>query len=75
AVECLIGLTIAMTAAQNLIRGEREGSLRGLAAIAITGSLLLIPADRRPDMPAPLILAVAVAAGSALWLSGGRTAA
>jgi hypothetical protein len=35
AVECLIGLTIAMAAAQNLIRGEREGRTAGLAAAAI----------------------------------------
>ncbi|MEA3177739.1 MAG: hypothetical protein QOI59_1262, partial [Gammaproteobacteria bacterium] len=35
AVECLIGLTIALAAAQNLIRGEREGRVAGLAAAAI----------------------------------------
>jgi hypothetical protein len=69
AVECLIGLTIAMAAAQNLIRGEREGRVAGLAAAAIAASLLLIPADLRPDMPASLILAIALATGSAIWLS------
>jgi hypothetical protein len=70
AVECLIGLTIALAAAQNLIRGEREGRLSGLAAIAITASLLLIPSDLRPDMPMALIMAIAVATGSAVWLAG-----
>jgi hypothetical protein len=69
AVECLIGLTIALAAAQNLIRGEREGRAAGLAAVAITGSLLLIPSDLRPDMPSTLIIAIAVATGSAVWLA------
>jgi hypothetical protein len=69
AVECLIGLTIAMAAAQNLIRGEREGRLAGLAAAAIAASLLLIPSELRPDMPASLVLAIALAAGSAVWLA------
>ncbi len=69
AVECLIGLTIAMAAAQNLIRGEREGRVAGLVAAAIAASLLLIPADLRPDMPASLVIAIALATGSAIWLS------
>jgi HupE / UreJ protein len=69
AVECLIGLTIALAAAQNLIRGEREGRLAGLAAMAITASLLLIPSGLRPDMPTALIMAIAVATGSAVWLA------
>jgi hypothetical protein len=69
AVECLIGLTIALAAAQNLIRGEREGRMAGLTAMAITGSLLLIPSDLRPDMPSALIIAIAVATGSAVWLA------
>jgi hypothetical protein len=69
AVECLIGLTIAMAAAQNLIRGEREGRVAGLVAAAIAASLLLIPADLRPDMPASLALPIALATGSAIWLS------
>lgn len=69
AVECLIGLTIAMAAAQNLIRGEREGRVAGLVAAAIATSLLLIPADLRPDLPASLVLAIALATGSAIWLS------
>jgi hypothetical protein len=69
AVECLIGLTIALAAAQNLIRGEREGRMAGLAAAVITASLLLIPANLRPDMPAGLILAIAVATGSAVWVA------
>jgi hypothetical protein len=69
AVECLIGLTIAMAAAQNLIRGEREGRVAGVAAAAIAASLLLIPAELRPDMPANLVLAIALATGSAVWLA------
>lgn len=69
AVECLIGLTIAMAAAQNLIRGEREGRVAGMGAAAIAASLLLIPADLRPDMPASLVLAIALATGSAVWLA------
>jgi hypothetical protein len=69
AVECLIGLTIALAAAQNLIRGEREGRTAGLVAMAITGSLLLIPSDLRPDMPSTLIIAIAIATGSAVWLA------
>lgn len=74
AVECLIGFTIALAAAQNLIRGEREGRTAGLAAVAITASMLLIPAGARPDMPATLIVAVALVAGSAIWLAGIRLA-
>jgi hypothetical protein len=69
AVECLIGLTIAMAAAQNLIRGEREGRAAGVAAAAIAASPLLIPAELRPDMPASLVLAIALATGSAVWLA------
>src|SRR5882757_9299146 len=72
AVECLIGLTIALAAAQNLIRGEREGRMAGLTAAAIAASLLLVPADLRPDMPVGLILAIAVATGSAVWLASMR---
>jgi hypothetical protein len=69
AVECLIGVTIALAAAQNLIRGEREGRLAGLAAMAIAASLLLIPSELRPDMPTALVIAIAVATGSAVWLT------
>ena len=75
AVECLIGLTIAMAAAQNLIRGEREGRTAGLAATAIATLPILIPADLRPDMPASLILAIAVATGGAVWLASMRATA
>jgi hypothetical protein len=74
AVECLIGLTIALAAAQNLVRGEQEGRFAGLATLAILGSLLLVPSDLRPDMPAALIIAMAVAAGSAVWLASTRRA-
>jgi len=69
AVECLIGLTIAVAAAQNLIRGECEGRMAGLAAAVIAASLLLIPAHVRPDMPTGLILAIAIATGSAVWVA------
>lgn len=69
AVECLIGLTIALAAAQNLIRGEREGRMAGIAAAVITASLLLIPAGLRVDMPTGLILAIALATGSAVWVA------
>jgi HupE / UreJ protein len=68
-VECLIGLTIALAAAQNLIRGEREGRRAGIAAVATMASLLLIPSELRPDMPTALIIAIAVATGSAVWLT------
>jgi hypothetical protein len=72
AVECLIGLTIALAAARNLIRGEREGRIAGLTAVAITASLLLIPAELRPSLSAALIIAIAITAGSAVWLAGAR---
>lgn len=72
AVECLIGLTIALAAAGNLIHGEREGRVAGLTAAAITVSLLLVPADLRPSLSAVLITAIAVTAGCALWLAGTR---
>jgi hypothetical protein len=72
AVECLIGLTIALAAAANLIRGEREGRVAGLTAVAISASLLLIPADLRPSLSAALITAIAVTAGGAVWLAGAR---
>jgi hypothetical protein len=72
AVECLIGLTIALAAARNLIRGEREGRIAAATTVAITASLLLIPADLRPSLSAALIIAIAVTAGSAVWLAGAR---
>lgn len=43
--------------------------MAGLAAAAIASSLLLIPANLRPDMPASLVLAIALASGSAVWLA------
>jgi hypothetical protein len=70
AVECLIGLTIALAAARNLIRGEREGRIAALTTVAIMASLLLIPPDLRPSLPAALIIAIAVSTGSAVWLAG-----
>jgi hypothetical protein len=72
AVECLIGLTIALAAARNLVRGEREGRIAGLTTVAIMASLLIIPADLRPSLPATLIIGIAVTAGSAVWLAGAR---
>jgi hypothetical protein len=75
AVECLIGLTIALAAACNLVRGEREGRIAALVAFAVTTSMLLIPADLRPNLPTALILAIAVTTGSAVWLAGIREGA
>jgi hypothetical protein len=68
AVEALIGLTIALAAAGNLVHGEREGRVAALAAILMTLSVLLIPAAARPDMPAALVASIALAAASFVWL-------
>jgi HupE / UreJ protein len=68
AVEALIGLTIALAAAGNLVHGEREGRMAALAAIVMTFSVLLIPAAARPDMPAELVASIALAAASFVWL-------
>jgi hypothetical protein len=70
AIECLIGLTIALAAARNLIRTAGEGQVAALGAVAITGALLWVPAELRPDLPASLIASLAVAAGGAVWLAG-----
>lgn len=67
AVESLIGLTIAVAAARNLIRGEAEGRVAALGAALLIGSILLVPDSLRPDMPAMLIAAIALATGSAIW--------
>jgi hypothetical protein len=69
AVESLIGLTIALAAAGNLVRGEREGRVAALAAAAISFSVLLVPSAARPDMPVTLVAAIALAAASFVWLS------
>jgi HupE/UreJ protein len=68
-VESLIGLTIALAAGANLIRGEREGRAAALATALITLSVLLVPAAARPEMPATLVAAIALAAASFVWLS------
>jgi hypothetical protein len=68
AVEALIGLTIALAAAGNLVHGEREGRVAALVAILMTLSVLLIPAAARPDMPAALVASIALAAASFVWL-------
>jgi hypothetical protein len=70
AVEALIGLTIALAAAGNLVHGEREGRVAALAAAVMTCSVLLVPAAARPDMPAALVASIALAAASFLWLGG-----
>lgn len=70
AVEALIGLTIALAAARNLIDGERAARGAAIAAAAIVGSLLFVPAAARPDMPASLIGAIGLAAASFVWLGG-----
>jgi hypothetical protein len=68
AVEALIGLTIALAAAGNLVHGEREGRVAGLVAAAMTCSVLLVPAEARPDMPAALVGSIALAAACCVWL-------
>jgi hypothetical protein len=70
AVEALIGLTIALAAAGNLVHGEREGRVAALAAAVMTCSVLLVPAAARPDMPAALVASIALAAASLVWLGG-----
>jgi hypothetical protein len=67
AVESLIGLTIAVAAARNLIRGEAEGRVAALGAALLIGSILLVPDSLRPDMPAMLIAALALATASVIW--------
>src|SRR6266851_3400800 len=68
AVEALIGLTIALAAAGNLIHGEREGRVAALVAAVMTSSVLLVPATARPGMPAALVGTIALAAASFVWL-------
>jgi hypothetical protein len=72
AIEALIGLTIALAAAGNLVRGEREGRMAALAAASICLSLLFVPSVLRPDMPAPLLAAIALGAASFIWLNAAR---
>jgi hypothetical protein len=74
AVEALIGLTIALAAAGNLVHGEREGRAAALAAALLTFSVLLIPAAARPYMPAALVASIALAAASFLWLGSMQSA-
>jgi hypothetical protein len=74
AVEALIGLTIALAAATNLVHGEREGRAAALVATLMTFSVLLIPARARPDMPAALVASNALAAASFLWLGSMQSA-
>jgi hypothetical protein len=74
AVEALIGLTIALAAAGNLVHGEREGRAAAMVAALMTFSVLLIPARARPDMPAALVASIALAASSLLWLGSMQSA-
>jgi hypothetical protein len=74
AVEALIGLTIALAAAGNLVHGEREGRAAALVAASMTFSVLLIPAAARPHMPAALVASIALAASSFLWLGSMQSA-
>jgi hypothetical protein len=69
-VESLIGLTIALAAARNLIDGERDGRGAAFVAAIIICAVLLVPSAGRPDMPAGLIAAIGLAAASFLWLGG-----
>ncbi len=75
AVESLIGLTIALAAARNLIADEREGRMAAAGAALIAAALLIVPSSARPQMPAPLILAIALLAASWLWLASLREGA
>jgi hypothetical protein len=68
AVECLIGLTIALAAAQNLLQGEREGRMGALGILVIISAVLLVPWEERPSMGATLVIPVALAASASLWL-------
>jgi hypothetical protein len=70
AIEALIGLTIALAAAGNLVRGEREGRVAAVAAALMIGSVLLVPAAARPDMPATLVASIGLAAACFVWLAG-----
>jgi hypothetical protein len=70
AVEALIGLTIALAAAGNLVHGEREGRAAAVATAVMTSSVLLAPAAARPDMPAALVASIALAAACLVWLGG-----
>lgn len=73
AVESLIGLTIALAAARNLIRGEREGRIAALGAASVIASMLLIPSALRPDMPAILIVSIALGTACAVWRGSMRS--
>ena len=72
AVEALIGFTIALAAAGNLVRSEREGRAAALVVALMTLSVLLLPPAARPDMPAALAASIALAAASVVWLGGTR---
>lgn len=73
AVESLIGLTIALAAARNLIRGEREGRIAALCAASVIASMLLVPSALRPDMPGILIVSIALGTGCAVWRGSMRS--
>jgi hypothetical protein len=73
AVESLIGLTIALAAARNLIRGEGEGRIAAVGAALIIASMLLVPRAWRPDMPGILIVSIALATGCAVWRGSMRS--
>lgn len=75
AVEALIGLTIALAAAANLLKGEREGGAAAAVAAVMIGAVLLFPADHRPQMPAALVMSIALAAASVLWLASSASEA
>jgi hypothetical protein len=73
AVESLIGLTIALAAVRNLIRGEREGRIAALGAALVIASMLLVPSVWRPDMPGILLVSIALATGCAVWRGSMRS--
>ena len=68
AVEALIGLTIALAAACNLVQGEREGRVAALVSALMICSVLLVPTMVRPNIPGTLLASIALAAASFIWL-------
>jgi hypothetical protein len=73
AVESLIGLTIALAAARNLIHGEKEGRIAALWAALVISSLLLAPSALRPDLPDILVVGIAFGTACVVWRGSMRS--
>jgi HupE / UreJ protein len=73
AVESLIGLTIALAAARNLIRGEHEGRFAALWAALVISSLLLVPSALRPELPDILVVGIAFGTACVVWRGSMRS--